>query len=193
MVTEGRAGSPAVSLLRSIGALLQRIPRRAAWVPVLIWVGCIAWLGSRPPGGQEPGLLGSLPANLAHAPLYGLLALWAVLLVPRSPAPGRWPVVRWPLVDGRAVGGVLALVLSCAVLDELHQAFGGRGRDGSVLDILTDLVGAACVLAVIAYLGRVGATGPGLWSRLGAGVLACLVAASLATWGGEWLGAAAWL
>ena len=69
------------------------------------------------------------------------------------------------------------------LVDELHQHLAGRGRDFSLFDVLTDVVGAACVLAVAAYVKRPGATAGGVAARLAVSTVACLAAAVAATWG----------
>lgn len=164
--------------LRRVGTRLLGLPRAWAWLPVLTW-GALIWIASS----HQPGAMTetihwtNLATNTAHAPEFGLLALAACLALPRT---GGW--VRF----GR--GGSLAVmffVLGYAALDELHQSR-VPGRDASVLDVATDLVGAACVLWVAAYAGRPRATGRGLVWRLAAGVALAISAGSLATYVPPW-------
>ena len=175
--------------LRAAGALLLFLPRRAAALPVVLWTALIAWLGSWSSVGV--GALGAsaLLTNLAHAPLFGLLALWFALALPRVGAGGG----GWPRLGGADRGRVLAAVALWALADEVHQLVLNRGRDFSLLDIATDLVGAACVLAVIDYLGRDAAGERGLLGRLALGGAACLAAAASATWVPLLFPGAAWL
>jgi len=75
------------------------------------------------------------PYSLLHIPLYGLLT--ALLLLTFIPKPGtnlglRYQVAAWIAV---AVG----------VLDEYHQSF-IPSRDGSVTDVLLDLLGTGLVV-----------------------------------------------
>jgi len=114
----------------------------------------------------------SVISNLAHAPLFGLLALWLALAPPRE--------AGWPRLSRGAVLAILGAVVLYGLVDELHQTT-VPGRVASVLDILTDLVGAACTLWVVGYVGGRGASERGLWARLAAGVLACVAAALLAS------------
>jgi hypothetical protein len=107
--------------------------------------------------------------------MYGLLALWAALGVPRERG--------WARLDARAVGAILALVFTYALVDEWHQSM-TPGRTPSAWDVLTDLAGAGATLAVAAYAGRAAARERGLWLRLAVGLAACMVAAALATYGG---------
>ena len=77
------------------------------------------------------------PYSLLHIPLYGLLT--ALLLLTFIPKPGtnlalRYQVAAWIAV---AVG----------VLDEYHQSF-IPSRDGSVTDVLLDLLGTGVVVLV---------------------------------------------
>jgi len=165
------------SVLRRVGAALLRLPRERAWIPVVLWLALITWLSSRPsrdvPGGDWYPIL----TNLGHAPLFGLLGLWMALALPREGG-----ARGWPRLDAAGRRAVLLAVAACAVLDELHQHFGGRGRDLSLLDVGTDLVGAAGVLLVAAYAGRRDATSPGLWLRLGLAAGASVGMAAAATW-----------
>lgn len=133
----------------------------------LIWA-----LSSHEPSGEPSPLFFNWLSNSGHAPLFGLLALWVAPLLPRR--------AGWPRLDAPRVALVLAGVLAYAVVDELHQST-VPGRDATPWDIVTDLVGAACTLWVIAYLGRAGASERGLWLRLAAGVLLCGLAGALAT------------
>lgn len=168
---EPRPG-PLLGLLRAAGRALLLVPRPLAPLPALAWMGLIAWLSNLSGEAGPPSILGGFVNNLAHAPLYGLLALWFVLALPRAGG--------WARLDGRSAAWVLGAVLAYALLDEWHQST-SPGRDASGYDVLTDGVGAACTLWVIAYLGRTGAGQRGLVLRLAAGVALCCAAALLAT------------
>lgn len=111
-------------------------------------------------------------SNLAHAPLYGLLALWMALLLPRESG--------WPRIDLRSASLVLAGVAAFGVVDELHQRFVAR-RDLSLLDLATDLTAGACTLWVAASAGRPRASDTGLYGRLLVSSGLCLAAAAAAT------------
>ncbi len=159
----------------ALGRLLLRLPRAAAIAIVLGWLVAIYALSARSStGGSEgPSWMGFV-LNLGHAPLFGLLALWLTLLLPRE---GGWPRL------GRAeFGWVLAAVLAYAVSDELHQV-SVPGRSAQVLDVVTDVVGAGATLAVIECLAsrRSGALAPDFWLRIALGLVACAVAAAAAT------------
>jgi hypothetical protein len=65
-------------------------------------------------------------------------------------------------------------------IDEWHQA-STRGRDSSLLDLVTDVVGAACVLWIIRYVGSARAKEHGLIARLALCAAACIAAALLAS------------
>jgi VanZ family protein len=161
-----------VRLLRSCGALLQRIPRSRAWIPVALWMGLITLLSSQPSRDGPASALWAFLMNLAHAPLYGLLALWMALLLSREHG--------WPRIDVRSAALVLAGVAAFGVADELHQHFVVR-RDLSALDLGTDLTAGACTLWVAASAGRASASDLALAGRLLVSAGLCLGAAAAAT------------
>jgi VanZ family protein len=187
---EAARPAPLVAGLRAAGGGLQRIPRRLAWIPVALWMGLITALSSVPgrPGGTSATW--AYLSNLGHAPLFGLLALWAALLLPREAVPSR--PGRWPRLDARGHAAVLAGVLAFGVIDELHQLSTGR-RDFSVLDLATDLTGAACVLWVAAAVGHPRSTGAGVAGRLMVSAGLCLAAAAVATWLPGFFEGVAWM
>jgi len=166
--------SLAARTLRAIGAVLLRIPRGRAIVPVLLWAGLIFFMSSRPapslPGvGQFAGVL----ANFAHALEYGVFAVFLALLAPRAQG--------WVELRPRTALLILAGVLLYAASDEWHQSFTPH-RDASVFDVLTDFTGASATLACIAALGRRDA-GRAFGIAFALGLLASLAAAALATYG----------
>ena len=168
----------ATNLLRAVGALFLFLPRRGAVVPIALWTALIAWISSWTSTGIERLGGTALLTNFAHAPLFGMLALWSTLALPRDGAGLR----GWPRIDRAALLRVLLFVALVGTIDEVHQHLGAGGRDVSVLDLATDLVGAGATLAAIRYLGRDDASDRGLLARLAAGLAACLLAAAGATW-----------
>lgn len=162
-------------LVRAAGRGLARLPRWCGVAAALGWMGFNFWLssGTRVPQGSSPVF--GFVSNLAHAPLFGLLALWWLVALPRRAEPFPWVVVT----RGRALV-VLALVVGWGALDEWHQST-VAGRDASLGDLVTDAVGAACVLAVVVHAGRPDATARGVALRLCAGLCACAAAALVAT------------
>jgi len=177
-------GSFGVELLRRIGRRLLRIPAQISWVPALAWAALIWWLSS-----QEvidpPPLIPALPVlgNLVHAVEFGMLALWAVLVLPRRNG--------WPVIDRATIPRCLVPMFAYALVDEWHQSAVPH-RNASLLDVLTDAVGIVSVLWVIAYLGQGRADGPGLGRRLAIGMTGCLCAAWLATAYGNAYGRGPW-
>ena len=168
------AGSDAwVGRMRRVGEVLQGVPRARAWLLAGLWMSLI-WLVSGATFGSSggPSSMGWF-TNLGHAPLFGLLGLWLALTLPRQGG--------WPRLDKPAVLRVLALVAGYALIDELHQGF-VAGRDPSLLDVATDLVGAACTLWIASFVPLSRARDGGLGLRLLAALAACAAAASLATW-----------
>ena len=180
--TSARAhpADPLLGFLRGLGRRLAGWPR---WVGALLTVAwaLLIWASSSQPSGSVPAFPGmAFVANLAHAPLFGLLAFWATLCLPRSSDP-EGDAGNWPRLDRRTLPWLVGAVFLWAVIDEWHQA-SVPGRQPSALDLVTDLVGATATLVVIRWLGRSGADAPGLLARLGVGLVACCAAAALSTW-----------
>jgi VanZ family protein len=170
---EGSTESRLSGGLRAVGALLQRIPRRWAWIPVLGWMALIFHLSSRPsPDLGGPGSVASWGRNCAHAVEYGMLALLSALCLPRAQG--------WPDIDKRRFLTLLALIVLWAASDEWHQSLTPH-RDASVCDALTDAVGAAATLSTIAFAGGSRASDEKLVRALFFGLSAVLLAGALAT------------
>ena len=119
------------------------------------------------PGVGTP--LASFVFNLGHAVLYGGLACWTFLGLPDP--------VRRAFAPRTALSVVVATGL-CGLLDELHQRL-VPGRDFSLCDVVTDLVGAAGALWILASM--VNGRGRDLWPRLALAMLAAGAAAAAAT------------
>jgi hypothetical protein len=162
----------ALDLLRRVGVGLQRIPRSLAPVCVVAWMALIWHRSSIPSETGDINLLWSTARNFLHAPAFGFLSLLAVLCLPRSAA--------WPRLERTGVACVLLGVAAYALVDEWHQA-SIPGRVSSLLDCQTDVIGAICTLALIAYLPRAAARDAGLWRRIGVGLAFCVLAAFLAS------------
>jgi len=75
------------------------------------------------------------PYSLFHIPLYGLLTV--LLLLTFIPKPGRNLSARYQVAAWIAV--------AVGILDEYHQSF-IPSRDGSVTDVLLDLLGTGLVV-----------------------------------------------
>lgn len=165
---------PATRVLRAAGEFLLRVPGPLVFLMWVGWAAVIFDLSSkrRPVVTRESPLWEWL-SNLAHAPLFGLFALFAAALCLRQRG-GGWPEWR----RGRALL-VVALTLAYGIADEWHQST-VPGRDASPGDVLTDAVAAAMVVWVIAGLTRGEAV---VRWRLAVGVVACCVAAWGASWG----------
>jgi hypothetical protein len=175
----------ALAHVRAVARSLLRIPRAFASLPILAWMGIIWTLSAnRLPGIGGGGTGMSLLTNFAHAPEFGLLALWLILVVPRRDG--------WAALTGKTAAVILACVTAYALVDEMHQSR-VPGRDASLLDVVTDCVGAACVLWIARYAGGRAATHRGLVARFLFGLTLCALAALGSTlWGlthdtGLWL------
>jgi len=168
-----------LAFVRSAGDRLARVPRGVGALLAVLWGAFVWWLSSGPPPDVPVAWRFAYVFNLAHAPLFGFLALFAALALPREPEPepGR---PRWPILSLGARALVMTAILGYAAIDEWHQASTPE-RTSTWLDVVTDLVGAAAVLAVAAYVARSDATPRGLWTRLAVGLAACCAAAWLST------------
>ena len=145
----------------------------------LAWMGLIWFLSSRQevlPEGADSALWAFF-ANLAHAPLFGLLALWIGLasLPPSAVSNARNAPV--PALGTLRASCIWILALAYAVLDEWHQSW-VPGRDANLDDVVIDGLGAALVLWIAAYLAQARASAGGLRGRLLVGVALC----ALGTW-----------
>ena len=170
---------PLLRLLRAVGRPLALAPRPLAWLLVAAWMGLIWSLSAQQIEAGDGSAVWRFVSNMAHAPLFGLLGLFAIPAVARRDGSG--PGGRaWPRVEAREVAVVLAVVLAYAIVDEAHQSM-TPGRNPSPRDVLTDVTGAACVLAVVALVVSEGASERALRVRLGLGVLACCAAAAIAS------------
>ena len=171
-----RAPARAVRLLCAAGDALARAPRALGALCAAGWGAFIWYLSGGPPPDVPATPLFSFIFNLAHAPLFGVLALLAALALPRAAPRG------WPRLSRDARLGVVSLVLLYAVIDEWHQSR-TPGRMPTWHDVLTDVAGATATLAVAAYLARADAGPRARPGRLALGLLACLAAAALASFG----------
>jgi len=174
-----------------VGQCLLGTPRTLAWLPPLAWAALIFYLSS---GRLEMGDLGvtafgGFLTNLAHPGAFGIFALLLIPLARRRPHP--WGGGRWTTLTPEGGLWVVAVSLIYGFTDELHQSV-VAGRDASVLDILSDGVGAFFVVLVVRYLGRDDATEGGLRRRLLGGLLASVAAAAAATAYAERVGRGPW-
>ncbi len=171
--------------VRWVGGILLRPSRALALLPPLAWAAAI-WLASAYSGNLvtvRPTPLLKFLGNGVHAFEFGLLALLCVPVIPRRAAfkprtDGR--LREWANLRLAEALGILLVVLLYAIVDEAHQAL-VPGRVASLYDVLTDVVGAACVLSVVSLAGRSHATDRALLKRLGLCLVACGLAAGLST------------
>ena len=167
-------GGRTARFLRAIGRFLLWIPWPLGLCLAGAWVLVIWDLSShRAPPPRHPSPWWEWISNLAHAPLFGTLAIFVAALALREPG-GDWPSPR------RArIAIVLGSVLAYGLIDEWHQSH-IPGRKPSLLDVLTDMVSASVVLWVVYTLGREDLRARTLYARLGAGLFLCSASAALA-------------
>lgn len=106
------------------------------WIPALLWMAGIFWLSSREALPAPPGMSHDIGAVAGHFLAYFVLALHLL-----------WAFDGLDLSRGRTLllaGTVAALY---GLSDEFHQSF-VPGRDASIEDVLVDLAGISCALAL---------------------------------------------
>ena len=167
-----------LAVIRGSGRLAVALPRSFWALIAALWAGGIYYLSSRASPPSEPSYLWAWIANMAHAPLYGLLALWLALALPRQDSPlGH----KWSRLEPKQFHLVLWTVLAFAISDELHQS-AVAGRDASLFDLFTDFCAAFITLRV-ATAAPTSITPKQMNHRLTKGVLICCLAALAATLG----------
>ncbi len=175
--------APRTGLLRWIAARLFSISRALGASLATAWAGLIWILSSQTLDRVPRGGLWAFASNAFHVVLFGLLALWLVLALPRAPRerdPAGSAPSGWPELTRRNSALIVLAVALYGALDEWHQSF--TGRSPSFFDWLTDGVAAAWVVAVAARVAQPTATRASVAARFGAGLALALGAAALATW-----------
>jgi len=167
--------------LRALFGRLRSVHPALGVVLALAWMALIWALSSRPPTDLTPGSpTGAWVSNLAHAPEYAGLATWIALASRRAGADVA--------PSARLSFWIVAFCVVHGVVDELHQST-VPGRDASVLDIVTDLVGALAAITVLRAVKD-----PRRFTRaIFVGLLACIAAAGLATFLPRFLPEISWL
>jgi VanZ family protein len=186
-----------VALPASIVRGLRATPRWVAVLLLVAWAAAIFTFSA-----QSPEHLGiqrekgrAWMTNLAHAPEYGFFALcFIVATADRATKLVTFATAHRAvalLANRRRLVAVLLCVAVYAISDEYHQSF-TPGRDPSVCDILTDLCGAWLVAALV----RAAEEGANAWRCvriLAIGLLACALAALIATFVPEKFPESPWL
>lgn len=194
-MTSSSAWEPGSALVRGLFDLAQRCvraPRAVFALLALGWALLIFQLSASPPissGTYDPAR--SWASNLAHAPEYGIFALFLVLALRSShhEGPATSAGTRSdPLARASRLAFWIAVLYG--VSDEVHQSF-VPGRDASVCDLATDVAGAWLALeALRAALARDRSRFVSVVAR---GLLACAISALIATFAGPMFPAWTWL
>lgn len=123
--------------------MLSRMDRKLVrWLPVLLWMGLIFYMSAQPDLPHHPDdIVDLILKKMGHMAEYGILAglvWWA------------WP--KGGEADSRRIF-LFTLIISglYAISDEFHQFF-VPGRDGRLLDVAFDLVGALLILLLLTNL-----------------------------------------
>ena len=125
-----------------LSAWLLHAPRSLYLALAGLYMGVIYFLSSLKLdlGESEYPKIWSFLGNLFHCPLYAGLAA-TLLLGFRRPGPER------DHLPPRAALTALAVLIAYGIFDELHQSW--SGRNPSVLDVITDLMGGLLAWLVI--------------------------------------------
>jgi len=113
------------------------------WGPVVLYMGLIFWSSSR----ERPDVLSAAPGYLLHGTEYAVLAVLSVRALAKRLFSG---------LKAAHIAGGIAIAVLFGMSDEWHQ-LRVPGRDGSLVDVLADLVGAAfggAFLAAVSALNR---------------------------------------
>lgn len=141
---------------------LAALPRVVAALAAVLWMGLVFALSSgTPPELLPPGWFSSLIHNAGHAGIFGVLALLA------ARAAGSGPRAQW---------AGFAIATLYGVTDEWHQSY-VPGRTASLIDWITDAIGAAGSLWIVAAVPVDAKIRRRLWLT----AAAVLTSASLAT------------
>ena len=170
--TGPRDAGGALLALRAAGRALLARPRPFWAVVAVLWIALIWYLSSQSMERAPAGPLWRFLANGVHVPMFGLLALWLALAIPRSET--------WPRLELGASVLVVVLVSAYGGIDEWHQSWSGRSP--SVSDWVTDSVAATWVVVVAAHVGSTSARRVGVSRLFWGGLGVCLGAVALATW-----------
>jgi len=99
------------------------------WGPVIVYMGLIFFSSSR----ERPDLLSTTPDYLLHGLAYAGLSVLSVRALSKR---------LFCRLKAPTVAGGIAIAVFYGMSDEWHQLH-VPGRDGSLVDVLADLVGAA--------------------------------------------------
>ncbi len=113
------------------------------WLPSLVWMGLIFILSAQPDLPHAPGpWLDVLLKKAGHATVYGVLS-WLY-----------WRALRQRFFASATLRVVsIGLAVTYALSDEYHQTF-VLGRNGNLLDVAVDGVGACSAMLLDWWLER---------------------------------------
>lgn len=116
--------------------------RTIAWMLVLAWMGFIFYLSHQPDLPSPPsGILNLLLKKAGHVTVYAGLTVLMWHALAREGVPGPW-----------RLGLSLLFAILYGISDEYHQTF-IPGRNGRVIDVGIDTLGALLALLILRSLG----------------------------------------
>jgi len=175
---------PAVRALRAAGSALMALSPATRWIPAAAWMALTFVLSMQRFGsGGSEGFGWSIASNGYHCFEYGVLAICLCLFAPREQG--------WPRLRARETAWIVALAGLYGISDEIHQHFVPT-RNSSLLDLLSDVVGAWLATRAVARAGGVDYDAHRLKRIVLLGIPLCFACGALANWGAEWFPWVSW-
>jgi len=173
-----------VRALRLAGGALLALSPGTRWIPAASWMALIFVLSTQQfPGSGPQGVGWGIAVNGYHCFEYGVLALFLALFAPREQG--------WPKLRERQTFWIVFVAGLYGLSDEFHQHFVPT-RNSSLLDLLSDVVGAWLAVRAAARIGGVDYD-PRILARIvGWGIPLCFACGALANWGAEWFPWVSW-
>lgn len=172
--------------LELVGRALLDLPVSVRWIPGACWMGLIFVLSMQEfgGGGGASGIAWGIASNGYHCFEFGVLALFLCVFLPRE--------AGWPRLEARERAWILLAVLLYAASDEWHQVY-VPSRNASVLDLVSDLVGATLALLAARRVAGPHADAARLVRIVLLGIPLCIACAAIANGMPQWFPDAAWM
>lgn len=168
---------PAVRVLRGAGSALLALSPATRWIPAASWM-LLTWVLSMQQfgGGGPEGFGWGILSNGFHCFEYGVLAIFLCLFAPREQG--------WPRLGAKETAWIVVAAGLYGISDEIHQHF-VPSRNSSLLDLLSDVVGAWLATRAVARAGGVDYDAQRLKRIVLWGIPLCIACGALAKWGAE--------
>jgi len=175
---------PAVRALRAAGRALLALSPATRWIPAASWMALTFVLSMQQfGGGGADGFGWGIASNGYHCFEYGVLAISLCLFAPREQG--------WPRLRARETAWIVAAAALYGLSDEIHQHF-VPSRNSSLLDLLSDTVGAWLATRAVARAGGIDYDARVLQRIVLLGIPLCIACGALANWGADWFPWVSW-